>query len=438
MNDYLHRRLITQVRRSYARIPFYRERWPATAANITSLEEFRRLPFITKQDLLGDMDALRLERVAAPGSRVAGIHLTSGTSGLGQEAHPLTPFDSEALSSSWVRRLAWASIKPGGSIALTFPVGLQAGGLVGFRVAEKAGLIPYFLGPYNTDKKIEMLLKFQPDALVITPSYLSRLMTSLRDAGYKRAPYPIKALFISAESHTIQWARETSAWWGAPIFEWYSCMQAGTAVAYSCELGVLDGDRRGHLHVDEGRTLLEVLDPATDEHVDPGQEGEAVMTSLFREAFPIIRFRTRDRIQLHAEPCRCGRTGLSIVAGTASRYDDMMKIRGQNVWPAGVDEIVLGRREVEEYQARVFLGDQGDERVQITLEWAPQSAPSAGEEEQVLRAIEHEIRERLNVRMAVAAVPPQTLPRYEFKVRRWRDDRKGESGDVVHYTESTR
>ena len=438
MTNHVEQRLFVQVRRAYDRIPFYRERWPASARHLSSMAEFRTLLFITKQDLLGTAEEMLQERVASPGSRVGGVHLTSGTSGLGQEIHPLTPFDSEALSSSWVRRLAWAGIRPGGSIAFTFPVGIQAGGLVGFRVAEKAGLVPYFLGPYNTAKKIEMLLKFQPEALVITPSYLSRIMTALREEGVSRRPYPLKALFISAENHTVEWAQQASDWWGAPVFEWYSCMQAGTAVAFSCERGVFDGEERGHLHIDDGRTFVEILDPETYEQVGPGEEGEAVITSLFREAFPVIRFRTRDRLLLHSKPCKCGRPGMTIVAGTASRYDDMIKIKGQNVWPSGVDEIVLGRPEVEEYQARVFLGAGGDERVEIKLEWVPGAEPAASDEADVLSQLEREIQETLNVRMSVAAVAPMTLPRYEFKVRRWSDEREVGRKQVAHYTESAR
>jgi phenylacetate-CoA ligase len=430
------RRLIAQVRRCYERIPFYRERWPVEAASIGSVAEFRALPFITKKDLLGDFDAIRSERVASPGSRVSGVHLTSGTSGLGQEAHPLTAFDQEGLSATWIHRMSYIGVGPGDSIAFTFPIGLQAGGQVAFRTAERVGIIPYFLATYSTDKKVEYLLQYRPQVLVVTPSYLTRITSLLVEQGHSRLPFPMRGIMVSGESHTREWAREMSDWWGCKIFEWYSCMQAGTALAYNCRLGALIGDEPGHLHIDEHRSFVEVLDPDTLDAVGPGEEGEVVLTSLFREAFPVIRFRTRDRVRLHAEPCLCGRQGRSIVSGSTSRYDDMIKIRAQNLWPSAIDEIVLGRGDAEEYQARVFLSDRGEEQVELKLEWRPGREPRdlAG----ALEAIEREIRDTVNVRMSVSVVPHLTLPRYEFKVRRWMDERGDSAGSVVRYTESAR
>jgi phenylacetate-CoA ligase len=215
-------------------------------------------------------------------------------------------------------------------------------------------------------------------------------------------------------------------------------MQAGTALSYSCERGVLDSGQRGHLHIDQRRNFVEILDPDTLDPVEPGDEGEVVLTSLFREAFPVIRFRTRDRVRLHATPCACGRTGPSLVAGSASRYDDMIKIRGQNLYPAAVDDIVLGHPDVEEYQARVFLNERGEEQVTLQLEWRPDRAPAVDEERGQLDAIEREIRDNVNIRMSIMAVPPMTLLRYDFKVRRWTDDRMADNESVVRYTESSR
>ena len=434
--DQQERRLIAQVRRCYARLPFYRKRWPAAAADMASIDDFRRLPIITKHDLLGDLETVRRDRVASPGSGVRAFHLTSGTSGLGQEIHPLTAFDLEGLGATWVYRMSYLELRPGNSIAFTFPIGLQAGGLANFRVAERTGLVSYFLAPYGTDKKVEYLLTFQPDVLVVTPSYLTRITSALAEQGHTKLPYKMRGIIVSGESHTREWAREMSEWWSCKIFEWYSCMQAGTSLAYSCERGVLDKGESGHLHIDDRRTFVEILDPETLEPVAPGNAGEVVITSLFREAFPVVRFRTRDRVILHASQCACGRTGRTIVAGSASRYDDMIKIRAQNVWPSAVDEIVLGRSDVEEYQARVFLTERGEEQVELKLEWRPGHEPAPGNERRLLDDLEREIRDKVNVRMSVAAVPPMTLPRYEFKVRRWTDERTATAGSVVRYTEA--
>jgi phenylacetate-CoA ligase len=430
------RRLIAQVRRCYERIPFYHDRWPAEAAHISSVAEFRELPLFTKRDLLGDLETIRNERVASPGARVNGLHLTSGTSGLGQEVHPLTAFDQEGLSATWLHRMTAIGVGPGDSIAFTFPIGLQAGGQVAFRTGERVGVIPYFLATYSTEKKAEYLLQFQPSVLVVTPSYLTRITSLLVQQGYSHLPFTMRGIMVSGESHTREWVREMSQWWGCKIFEWYSCMQAGTALAYNCRLGALIGDQPGHLHIDEHRSFVEIIDPDTLQSVAPGEEGEVVLTSLFREAFPVIRFRTRDRVRLHAEPCPCGRGGRSIVSGSTSRYDDMIKIRAQNLWPSAIDEIVLGRGEAEEYQARVFLNDRGEEQVELKLEWRPGREPD--DDAAAIAAVEREIRDTVNVRMTVTAVPHLTLPRYEFKVRRWTDERAGSGATVVRYTEGAR
>jgi phenylacetate-CoA ligase len=394
------------------------------------------VPFITKQDLLCDLDTLRSERVASPGSRMSGLHLTSGTSGLGQELHPLTAFDGEGLSATWPHRMSFIGVKPGDSIAFTFPVGLQAGGQTGFRVAERLGLVSYFLAPYTTEKKVEYLLRFQPSVVVITPSYLSRITSVLAAQGHQHAPYAIRGILVSGESHTGEWARDMSEWWRCKIFEWYSFMQVGTALAYTCERGVVDENGGpGHLHIDSGRNFVEILDPETFNEVEPGQEGEVVFTSLFREAFPVVRFRTRDRVRVHASPCPCGRPGRSLVCGSASRYDDMIKIRAQNLWPSAVDDVVFGRGDVEEYQARVFLSDGGEELVELKLEWRQGREPAPGDEKRVLDDIERDIRDKVNVRMDVQSVPTLTLPRYEFKVRRWTDERNADRDSVVRHVE---
>lgn len=430
------RRLVKQVRRCYERIPFYRERWPSEAAEVTSLDDVRRLiPFTSKQDFLDDHDTVIRTRVANPGSPLYGFHLTSGTSGLGQEIHPVTAFDDEALGSTPVYMGIWAGVRPGDRIVYTFPVGLQTGGLQSRRMTDKLGLTGFFLAPYGTEEKVDYLFRFDVNALVITPAFLTRLTTICEQRGVdpKVELTSFKAIFTAGESYPIEWAERMADFWGAHIAEWYGLMQGGIAHAISCERGVVRDGKRGVLHMMEHRMLCEILDPTTGEQVQAGEEGEMVITPLVREGFPVMRFRTGDRVRFIDE-CSCGRPFHGIEAGTVARYDDMMKIRGQNVWPDAVDAIVFDDPRIEEYQGTVSIDDDGREQVDLAVEFKPSVEPSGAERDAAVKSLADALKRRTNVRMDVRVADHMSLPRYEFKVRRWTDERRKDR-KVVRYTE---
>ena len=421
------RRLLAQVRRAATRIPFYRERWPEAAGGITSLRAFRdTIPFTSKPDFLGDDATAGTHRFARPGSRPYSLHLTSGTTGLGQEVHALTRFDQEASASTWVYQARWAGLEPGDSVFYTFPVGLQTGGLWSSHASDRMASLGFHMGPYSGDKKVEYLLRFRPHGLIASPAYLTQLQANLHDRGLRpRDALPgLKALFIAGESYTIDWATRAAEDWGATLSEWYGSMQGGLNQCFSCERGVAPGGRRGALHCMEHRILCEVLEPGTGRQVEPGEEGEMVITSLYREGFPVIRFRTGDRVRWLGDTCPCGRPFGSIEAGTVARYDDMMKIRGQNLWPEAVDRIVFADGDVEEYAGTVSVDERGRETVQLRLEWRPELAPSLAGEADRVAVLAGTLREKLNIRMEVTVAPYRSLPRFEFKVRRWTDTRR--------------
>jgi phenylacetate-CoA ligase len=428
------RRLLAQVRRCAARIPFYRNRWPKADA-VTSLAAFKDLiPFTAKPDFLGSDDTVMTDRLARPGSRPYALHLTSGTTGLGQEVHTLTRYDQEASASTWVYQARWAGIEPGDAIFYTFPVGLQTGGLWSSHASDRMASLGFHMGPYATDKKVDYLLRFRPHGLIASPAYLTQLQANLQNRGlHPQDVLPnLKALFIAGESYTIDWATRATEYWGATLSEWYGSMQGGLNQCFSCERGVVPGGARGALHCMEHRILCEVLDPDTGEQVAPGGEGEMVITSLYKEGFPVIRFRTGDRVRYLGMSCPCGRPFASIEAGTIARYDDMMKIRGQNLWPEAVDRIVFAAGDVEEYAGTVSIDDRGRETVALAIEFSPAAALTADAQTSRASALSEAIRQQLNVRMAVRVAPYRSLPRFEFKVRRWTDTRR-QGRDFVRY-----
>jgi phenylacetate-CoA ligase len=427
-------RLLAQVRRCYDQVPFYRDRWSPDVQRCRSLAEFKALvPFTSKQDFVGPTVGLN-ERIAGNANRVFEYHLTSGTSGLGQESHPLTVFDTEAQVAGWIFLSHWAGLEPGDRVAYTFPIALQQGGLWSIKAGEKLGYVGVQLGHYGSKEKLEHLLRFLPHGLVISPSYLSHLAALCSERGLDplKELQQLKAVFIAGENYTKEWVTETESFWGCRVAEWYGLMQAGTNVAVSCERGLLPDGERGCLHLMEHRVLCEVLQPGSDEEVEPGEDGELVVTSLFREAFPVVRFRSNDRVRRSEVDCPCGRPFASIEAGTVARYDDMMKIRGTNVWPESVDRVVLGDARTAEYRGEVFIDDGGREMVRVTVEVADAADAVPERADALVASLQRGVKEVTGINMSVEVVPPRTLERFEFKVRRWTDHRQ-EGRTVVRH-----
>lgn len=421
-----------QVSRCASDVAFYRDRWRFDPTDIASLADFRRLvPTTAKQDFVAGLP--EVSGRLASGVGLFQHHMTSGTTGLGQETHPLSEADHEALAAGWHYQAHWAGLVKGDRICFTWPIGLQTGGLSTQITAQRVGLIAVQLAPYSSDDKLRYLRTFQPQALVASPSYLSHLAHLVRRDGQSPAEaFPnLKVLFVAGESYPIEWATEASDEWGCLISEWYGLMQGGMNQAFSCETGVVRDGRRGALHCLDHRLLTEVLDPETGEPTAPGQSGEVVVTTLTRDAFPIIRFRTNDRVRILPEPCPCGRPSLALEAGTVARYDDMLKVRGQNLWPAAVDSVVLTDPRVAEYAAVVEIDDGARERVVVHVELVP-GPPAGTVPAELLTELQRRVKSVTNVTMDFQLAPADSLPRYEFKARRW-DDRRRADRDVVRY-----
>lgn len=430
------RRLQAQLARSAAQVPFYRDAWGFDPAEVSSLERFRALvPYTAKADFVSGMpeDVGRI----ADGVTLFQHHMTSGTTGLGQETHPLSAADHEALSTGWAYQAYWAGLVKGDRICFTWPIGLQTGGLSTGITTQRLGLVGIQLAPYSSEDKLRYMRRFQPQALVASPSYISHLTYLIQQEGTSPAEaFPhLKALFIAGESYPVSWAEETTEAWGCSVSEWYGLMQGAMNQAFSCEAGVVVDGRRGALHCLEHRLLTEVLDPETGEPTKPGDSGEVVLTTLTRDAFPIIRFRSGDRVRVLPEPCPCGRPSLALEAGTVARYDDMLKVRGQNVWPAAVDSIVLTAPYVAEYSGVVELDATARERIVVSVEFTAELS-GADARLDALADLRRQVKSVTNVSMEFREAGEGTLPRFEFKARRWSDLRR-EDRDVVRYVART-
>ncbi len=425
--------------------PFYQrlfQRQGVDIARIATLEEFRRsVPLIEKKDLIEDQNAAPPwgTRLSVPDRDIGQVFVTSGTSGLGQENHALTHADMEMSGSCWGYQCHWAGLVPGDRVFQTFPVALQSAGVRGRRTMEKFGLNVFQVSIYDSETKLDFMRRYQPHAFVAAPAYLTRLRAVCDEMGFvpRRDVPTLKTVLITGGAYSVEWAQDMQDFWGVKFTEWYGSTQSGVSQCFTCEHGVLDPDgKRAIMHNLDHRVLLEVIDPETGEQVAPGEEGDAVVTNLFREASPMIRFRTYDRVRyLPSGYCGCGRPFDGIEAGTVSRYDDMLKLRGVNTWPETIDGAVFTFPEVEEYAGRVWMSNQGTEEIAVRVELKPQLRPGSPEAvETLLRAIAARLRERTGLRMDIEEVAHESLPRFTFKVRRWTDERQ--TGlKVVKYTE---
>ena len=396
-------------------------------AGLRSLGELRRIPPIRKADLLADNGEAPPwgRRLQIPVEQIVHAVETTGTSGVGKELHAMSAVDEAAIAAVEARGFQMAGVRAGSVVMNTVPMALSAAGVWYYLGLKLAGANVFEIGAFNARRKLDTIARFGCDLLIGTPSYIDRLEAAAREDGRDPRTLGVRAILVAGEPFSIPWVRRLEAAWGARLFEQYGCTQRATA--WTCERGALDGDRRGVLHFVEDACLYEVLDPTTGEPVGPGEEGELVVTPFIGEATPIIRFATGDRVHRVANgACPCGRTGGGIQSGTVNRYDNMVKVRGVNVWPEAVDEIVFRQPGVADYLAEVFTDEaRGVERVRVRVEFA---AGDRGERRRTLAELKQRIQDGIGIRVEVAehTGPPLVgaVPDDWFKRSRWRDQRR--------------
>lgn len=416
----------------YRNNAFYKRLWDRHGVrpeDVESPEDYRELvPLIRKQDLLEDQEQTPPfgERVGVPPDRLVGLYWTSGTSGLGQELYGHTTADTLYYGHSWTHGLYWHGVRRGDRFFNCWPgtVGQLAGPDSMTRGLMLLGANAIHVGTQSTEDKIKQMQRFSPQHLAIVPAYLQRLTSACEDLGlFPREAFPeLESMVSATEAFSVEWAQQMEELWGCKLQEMYGSSQQGGGLAFTCERGAVVNDDYGQMHILEHLSYVEVLHPKTREPVEPGEEGEIVLTTLNREASTLVRFATDDKVvYLPGGSCECGRPFASFKAGNVERYDDMIKIKMVNVWPSAVDDVVFGCREVAEYQGLVFLDDSGQEKVTVAIE-CKASVPD-GRRASLMRELEALLKSRVGVRMDVVEAE-EPLPRFEFKVRRWNDERK--------------
>ena len=414
---------------------FYRRKFQEakmTPEDIATREDFvRKVPTVCKEDFIKDQTehppfGLRL---GVPLDKVSLIWQSGGTSGKGVEVYGQTRADIEVTATnSAFGGLYWAGLRKG-DVAVSFlPVGLTAGGwtgALGYRALGAAGL---FLAPYSTEVRIGAMRRFGVNLIETVPSYLSRLTEACLLQGINpRVEFQgLKAICLTAELGLIALTEKMEETWGTRLHDRFGCTQGAAVVAGTCEKGAIPEGKRGAKHIYEWSVFAEVIDPETGEHVKPGDRGELVLTTLEKEASPTIRYRMADQVTFFTHDyCDCGRPFNFLEPGTVGRYDDTLKIKASSVRPIDVDEILFAREEIDEYAARVSINNEGNTDVLLQVGLKPEvSLRPANWKDTMFAELVNQIRLKTNVTMRIQEVPLESLKKWEWKPRRWTDERQ--------------
>jgi phenylacetate-CoA ligase len=410
------RRLAETVRRS-ALVPFYREalrKAGVDPASIRTADDVRRLPFTTKADL---RDHYPLGFLAVPRADIARIHGSSGTTGKPTFV-AYTKRDLETWSGLVARFLVAGGLRREHVVHVAFGYGLFTGGFGLHYGIEKvgAGIVPAAGG--NTPRQVMLIRDLGAEVLVCTPSYALHVAEVARAEGLGPGALPLRFGHFGGEPWTEEMRGELERALGIRAFNNYGLSEVmGPGVSGECY--AQDG-----MHVSEDHFLVECLDPTTLEPVPDGESGELVFTSLTKEALPVLRYRTRDLATLDHRPCPCGRTGVRM-GRVVGRSDDMLVIRGVNVFPSQVEEALLRvEGTAPHYLIEVSRPGALDEAV-VKVEVRPSDFSDEMRAMVELRdRIDREIHAVTGVRMTVELVAPNTLERSAGKARRVVDHRK--------------
>ncbi|MGI6166754.1 MAG: phenylacetate--CoA ligase family protein [Eubacteriales bacterium] len=409
-------RLVRTVRRVYERVPLYRERMDAAGVkpdDIRGIEDLSKLPFTHKQDL---HDTYPYGMFAVPMDEVVRIHASSGTTGK-QIVVGYTKHDLDIWADTCARQLCAVGVKKGDKIHISYGYGLFTGGLGLHGGAEKLGAMVIPVSSGNTSRQITIIEDFGSDIICCTPSYAMYIAEEMERMGVDTKRLRLRAGIFGAEPWTEEMRRQLEQKLNIKAYDIYGLTEIiGPGVAYECS------EQHG-MHVNEDHFIIEIINPETGEPLPEGEQGEIVFTCITKEAFPLIRFRTRDIGVISYRPCSCGRTFVRM-SKPRGRTDDMIIIRGVNVFPSQVESVLLKLGFTPNYQLVVDLKgslDTLEVKVEITNEAFDDVTTSLSNIE---HKISEEIRNLLGVTTKVTLVAPNSIARSEGKAKRVVDNRK--------------
>ena len=409
-------KLVKQVRHVYENVPYYRDlmdKKGVTPDDIKGIEDLHKLPFLTKSDL---RDAYPYGLLAKPLKDCVRIQSTSGTTG-----RRVVAFYTQHDVDLWEDCCARAIVAAGGTnedvCQVAYGYGLFTGGPGLNGGSHKVGCLTLPMSSGNTERQIQFMNDLSATILCCTPSYAAYVGESLKEQGYTPDQIPLKAGIFGAEPWTEEMRRGIEKTLGIKAYDIYGLTEtSGPGVSFECE------EQTG-MHINEDHFLAEIIDPDTGEVLPEGSKGELVFTSLDKEAFPLLRYRTRDICVLTRKPCSCGRTHIKM-SKPMGRSDDMMIIRGVNVFPSQIETVLLKEGYEPNYQIvvdRKNNNDTFDVMVEMTPEMFTDTVSGVSAQEKKLAEA---MKTMLGINPAVHLVAPKSITRSEGKAVRVVDKRK--------------
>lgn len=407
-----------QVRRVYERVPLYRQKFDDAGVRpdqIRSLEDLRRVPFTRKSDF---RDTYPFGLYAVPVDQTVRIHASSGTTGK-PTVVGYTANDIRVWAEVCARSLAASGAQPGDVFQNAYGYGLFTGGLGMHYGAELLGLVVVPASGGNTERQVMLLADFGAKIIACTPSYALTLAEALAARGIRPGQLPLRYGVLGAEPWTEAMRDEIEEKLGITAINIYGLTEVmGPGVSNECV------EEKNGAHVFEDHFLVEVVDPETGEPLPSGTMGELVFTTLTKEALPVIRYRTGDIAALNVGPCRCGRT-FTRMSRVMGRTDDMLIIRGINVYPSQVEAALVGLPELSPHYQLVVTRERTLDELEIKIEVREGFAGEAPALLDLSARCREKLRGVLSLTANVTLVASGSLPRSEGgKLRRVEDRRK--------------
>jgi len=411
------RKLLALLNKVAKTNPFYRRKWAAVGLTdprgVQSPRDFFKLPFTTKGELVEDQATNPPfgTNLSIPITRFVRLHQTSGTTG-----KPLKWLDTVQSWNWWLRCWSYvykgAGIGPSDRIFMSFSFGPFIGFWTAYEAAEKIGALAIPGGGLESLLRLHSLLENEATVLVCTPTYALRLAQIAAENNIDLVNSPIRKTIHAGEPGASIPAtkKQIEASWGAKCFDHTGMTEVG-ATGFECVA------QPGGIHLIESEFIFEVIDPETGSQLPEGKEGELVITNLGRFGMPVFRYRSGDRVKLNYGRCECGRTFARMEGGILGRVDDMIVVRGINVFPSAIENIIRQYSEVEEFQVEVTREKEMNE-LHLRLELNP-SIQSSQAVSSVVKAIANDLHTRLALRVETTVVPAGSLPRFDLKARRF-------------------
>ena len=405
------------VRYCYDNVPFYKKRFDENGIDpdcIKSIEDIKRIPPTTKADL---RDNYPFGMFAVPRKKIVRLHASSGTTGK-PTVVGYTKNDLDIWAENMARLVYGVGANEDSIVQICFGYGLFTGALGLHYGLEKVGasVVPSSSG--NSEKQLMLMRDFGTNTLVATPSYALYLSELAKELEFPMSDYHLKLGLLGSEGCTVEMRDQIERNWGMFVTDNYGLSEiGGPGMSGECE-------HRCGLHINEDSFLCEIVDPETLEQNGEGDSGELLVTTLTKEGMPLLRYRTKDITRINYEPCKCGRT-LARMDKTTGRTDDMIKIRGVNVFPSQVESALLGIDKIGPHYMLIVRREGFHDTLEVQVEMTDSSVLEKFSELEALHnTIKHKIKTVLGIDIKVTLVAPKTLERFQGKAKHVTDLRK--------------